>query len=146
MHTNRLPSYMSNYWYATRVDHYDARINRLFRRSPVCPKLAWVERSRPVNRLRDGRRSHAREPFNNGRQLAACLVLMRQRHSNGGKPQLLVISNRGCLSAHAIDSWRCILSFRGPITATMRAAAGAVTLKPVAEPTGPVAGEMLIIP
>jgi transposase len=78
-----------------RVEHYDARIKRLFKRSPVCQKLACVEGVGPLIATAMVAAVGDASAFKNGRQLAAWLGLTPRQHSSGGKPRLLGISKRG---------------------------------------------------
>ena len=78
-----------------RVEHYDARIKRLFKRSPKCQKLACLEGVGPLIATAMVAAVGDASTFKNGRQLAAWLGLVPRQHSSGGKSRLLGISKRG---------------------------------------------------
>jgi transposase len=77
-----------------RVEHYDARIKRLFKRSPVCQKLACVEGVGPLIATAMVAAVGDASAFKNGRQLAAWLGLTPRQHASGGKSRLLGIRKR----------------------------------------------------
>lgn len=78
-----------------RIDEYDRRIERIFRASPSCQRVAQIEGIGPLGATALVAAVGDAKFFKNGRQMAAWLGLVPKQHSSGGRDRLLGISKRG---------------------------------------------------
>jgi len=78
-----------------KITRYEHRIQRVFKESPVCQRLAKVEGVGPLIATALVAAVGNARHFKNGRQMAAWLGLVPRQHSSGNKNYLLGISKRG---------------------------------------------------
>ena len=79
----------------TRIEELEQRVNRAFRRDPLCQRIAEVEGIGPVTATAVVAAIANGRTFDNGRQFAAWLGLVPRQHSSGDKQRLLGITKRG---------------------------------------------------
>jgi transposase len=77
-----------------KIDRYEKRIQRVFKASSVCQRLAAVEGVGPLIATALVAAVGDAHTFKNGRQMAAWLGLVPRQHSSGNKNYLMGISKR----------------------------------------------------
>ena len=80
---------------STRVDRYDAQLERIGKTHPVCQRLQEIPGVGPVTSSAIIAAISDPSAFKNGRSFAAYLGLVPRQSSSGGKERLLGISKRG---------------------------------------------------
>lgn len=78
-----------------QVEDCDKQIDRVFKSTEVCQRLAKVEGIGPLTATALVASVGDPHVFQKGRQMSAWLGLVPKQHSTGGKPVLLGISKRG---------------------------------------------------
>jgi transposase len=78
-----------------RIEKMDERLERLFKKHPVCQKIAAVPGVGVLTATAILAAESSPQVFQNGRHMAACLGLVPKQHSSGGKDKLGKLSKKG---------------------------------------------------